>query len=177
MTAKSIIPFQTSEDGSHALLFVHGFLDAGAIWNSVIANMTTAELQKVTFDRPGMGRLNADDGEISLERYASEVGAVLKELGKPTVIVGQSMGAQVSELVAAAHPELVLGLVLVTPVPLGGVNAPAEALQAFKSLGGQPDAQRQTRKHLSHDLSHAHQHTHPRLGEVVKPSIVSALVD
>ncbi len=177
MTAKSIIPFQTSEDGSHALLFVHGFLDAGAIWNSVIANMTTADLQKVTLDLPGMGRLNADDGEISLERYASEVGAVLKELGKPTVIVGQSMGAQVSELVAAAHPELVLGLVLVTPVPLGGVNAPAEALQAFKSLGGQPDAQRQTRKHLSHDLSQAEEEMLGRFGEVVKPSIVSALVD
>lgn len=177
MTAKSIIPFQTSEDGSHALLFVHGFLDAGAIWNSVIANMTAADLQKVTLDLPGMGRLNADDGEISLERYASEVGAVLKELGKPTVIVGQSMGAQISELVAAAHPELVLGLVLVTPVPLGGVNAPAEGVQAFKSLGGQPDAQRHTRKHLSHALSQGEEDMLGRFGEVVRPSIVSALVD
>jgi hypothetical protein len=124
-----------------------------------------------------MGGRNADDGGISLERYASEVGAVLKELGKPTVIVGQSMGAQVSELVAAAHPELVLGLVLVTPIPLRGVNAPAEALQNFKSLGGQPDAQRQTRKHLSHALSQAEEDMLGRFGEVVRPSIVSALVD
>jgi len=174
---KSTIPFQTSGGGSHALLFVHGFLDAGAVWESVIANMTTTDLQKVTLDLPGMGGRNADDGGISLERYASEVGAVLKELGKPTVIVGQSMGAQVSELVAAAHPELVLGLVLVTPIPLRGVNAPAEALQNFKSLGGQPDAQRQTRKHLSHALSQAEEDMLGRFGEVVRPSIVSALVD
>src|SRR5258708_13189497 len=117
MTAKSISPFQASEDGSHALVFVHGFLDAGAIWNSVIANMTAADLQKVTLDLPGMGRLNADDGEISLERYASEVGAVLKELGKPTVIVGQSMGDQISELAAASHPDL-LSAVVPSPPPL-----------------------------------------------------------
>jgi pimeloyl-ACP methyl ester carboxylesterase len=176
-TEKSIIPFRTSGGSSRALLFVHGFLDRGAIWESVIANMTTADLQKVTLDLPGMGGLNADEGGVLLERYASEVGAVLKELGKPTVIVGQSMGAQVSELVAAAHPELVLGLVLITPVPLGGVNAPAEAVQAFKSLGGQADAQRQTRKHLSHALSQAEEDMLGRFGEVVRPSIVSALVD
>ncbi len=147
---KSTIPFQTSGGGSHALLFVHGFLDAGAVWESVIANMTTTDLQKVTLDLPGMGGRNADDGGIC---------------------------AQVSELVAAAHPELVLGLVLVTPIPLRGVNAPAEALQNFKSLGGQPDAQRQTRKHLSHALSQAEEDMLGRFGEVVRPSIVSALVD
>src|SRR5260221_9314420 len=139
--------------------------------------MTTTDLQKGPLDLPGMGGGNADEGGISKERYASEVGAFWKELDKPTVILGQSMGVQVSELVAAARPELDLGLVLVTPIPLRGVNAPAEALQNFKSLGGQPDAQRQTRKHLSHALSQAEEDMLGRFGEVVRPSIVSALVD
>ena len=71
-------------------------------------------------------------------RYATEVGAVLKQIGKRAVIIGQSMGAQIAELVAAANPDLVSGLVLVTPVPLGGVNAPVEAVQPFKTSAVSP---------------------------------------
>jgi pimeloyl-ACP methyl ester carboxylesterase len=174
---KTTIQFRSSGSGSHALLFIHGFLDAGAVWAPVIAHMTAEKFQKVTLDLPGMGALSADDGEISLERYATEVGAVLKQIGKRAVIIGQSMGAQIAELVAAANPDLVSGLVLVTPVPLGGVNAPVEAVQPFKNLGGQPDAQRQTRRNLSHALSRPNEEMLGRFGDAVRPSVVSALVD
>jgi pimeloyl-ACP methyl ester carboxylesterase len=176
-TGKSTIPFRLSGDGAHALLLVHGFLDAGSIWDSVIAGVTTTDIQKVTFDLPGMGALSADQGEISLERYAADVGAVLKQIGKRAIIVGHSMGAQIAELVGVANPDLVAGLVLLTPVPLGGVNAPAEAVQPFKNLGGQPDAQRQTRRNLSHALTPTDEDALVQLGDPVRPSVVSALVD
>jgi len=49
-----------------------------------------ADLQKVTIDLPGMGRLNAYDGEISLGKYAVGVGRLIQEIGKPVVIVAKA---------------------------------------------------------------------------------------
>jgi pimeloyl-ACP methyl ester carboxylesterase len=55
---------------------------------------------------------------------ASDVSALIEELGGPAVIVGNSMGAGAGVLVAAEHPELVSGLVLVGPwVRNGAVGA------------------------------------------------------
>lgn len=171
------IPFNRTGDGDHALLFIHGFLDAGAVWEPVIVHLRSRDVQRVTLDLPGMGGLHADDGEMSLRRFARDVARVLREIGKPVVLVGQSMGAQVAELVAAEHPGAVAGLVLLTPVPLSGIRAPAEAVAPFKELGRQPDAQRQTRHNLSHALSQADAELLGRFGDVVRPEVVAALVD
>ena len=55
---------------------------------------------------------------------AGDVSALIEELGAPAVIVGNSMGAGAGVLVAAEHPELVCGLVLVGPwVRNGAVGA------------------------------------------------------
>jgi hypothetical protein len=63
------------------------------------------------------------------------------------------MGTQVAELVAAQHPDQVLALVLLTPVPLGGTNLPDEAIAPFGALGGDWIAQRGVRAQLSPHLS------------------------
>jgi pimeloyl-ACP methyl ester carboxylesterase len=49
------------------------------------------------------------------EETASDVVALIRELGGPAVIVGNSMGAGSAVLAAARQPELVSGLVLVGP--------------------------------------------------------------
>jgi pimeloyl-ACP methyl ester carboxylesterase len=175
--SKSTIPFDTTGGGARAVIFVHGFLDAGAIWRPVIERMASQSVQTVTLDLPGMGALHSDTGKISLDRYASDVGSVLQALGKPAILVGQSMGAQVVELVAAANPALVAGLVLVTPVPLDGVKAPAEVIAPFKKLGHQPEAQRQTRKQLSYALSDGNTDILGGFGDLVAPPVVAALVN
>jgi len=60
------------------------------------------------------------DSDTSFTSYgdvdtAGDVAALIDELGGPAVIVGNSMGAGAAVLVAADHPELVSGLVLVGP--------------------------------------------------------------
>lgn len=58
-----------------------------------------------------------------LEGYRDQVLEVLHinpTAQSPVVVVGQSMGAQVAELVAAARPNIAVGLALITPVPLAG---------------------------------------------------------
>jgi pimeloyl-ACP methyl ester carboxylesterase len=171
------IPYVCVDEGSHAVLFIHGFLDSGRIWNSVIDSLTTRNLQKVTLDLPGMGHLHETEGPFTLERHAEVVGSVAASLGKPVVIVGHSMGAQVAELVASAHPDRVRGLVLLTPVPLAGVNAPEEVVAPFKQLGGQSKAQRNMRIQLSHALSEPDIERLQEFGENIKASVSPHLVD
>lgn len=175
-TLAASIPFRSSGYGSYVLLFIHGFMDAGAVWDRVIAALH-ADVQNITVDLPGMGSLCAYDGEISLRGYAAGVGRLVENLGKPVVIVAQSMGAQIAELVAVTNPRLVKGLVLLAPAPLGGVHASAEMVEPFKRLGGEPVLQRQARRNLSHALSPQDEALLGDLGDVVKPSVVSALVD
>ena len=51
---------------------------------------------------------------------AGDVLALIQELGGPAVIVGNSMGAAAAVLIAADHPDLVKGLVLVGPFVRNG---------------------------------------------------------
>lgn len=166
-----------SGSGPSALLFVHGFLDGAAVWDGVETALAELELEKITLDLPGMGALASADGPISLRRYAADVGSVLEAVHKPVVIVGQSMGAQVAELAAVAHPDRVAGLVLLTPVPLGGVKAPSDVIEPFRRLGGEPEAQRKTRAELSVSLLARDLERLGALGDLVAPATVAALVE
>jgi pimeloyl-ACP methyl ester carboxylesterase len=170
------IPHRSMGQGEPALLFIHGFMDAGAVWDPVISALDV-DVQKITIDLPGMGALHSDDGEISLARYAADVSGLINYLARPVIIVAQSMGAQIAELVALANPSRVKGLVLLTPVPLAGVNAPPEAVAPFRQIGGEAALQRQARRNLSYALSSEAEALLGGLGDVVKPATVSALVD
>ena len=62
------IPYRSSGGGRYALLFIHGFMDAGAVWETI------SRLLKVTIDLPGMGQFRSYAGEVSLQRYAADTG-------------------------------------------------------------------------------------------------------
>ena len=130
-------------------VLVHGFLDDGAVWAPVVAALPAGAPAPLVVELAGMAGAPSVAGPYTLERHADDVAARLGEVSGPVVLVGQSTGAQVAELVAAAHPDRVAALVLLTPVPLGGTGLPEEAVAPFKALGGAPDAQRQARRQLS----------------------------
>ncbi len=164
-------------EGPVAVVFIHGFLDAGAIWDPVIAASKFPGVEKVSFDLPGMGGDAAAAGPFSYARYTDHVEAVVRDLDRPVVLVGQSMGSVVAQLYADRHPAKVRGLVLVTPVPVGGVQGPPEAIDPFRKLGGQPEAQRQTRKYLAPGIDAVKLEQLGRLGDVVAPATATALVN
>ncbi|MGO9558907.1 MAG: alpha/beta fold hydrolase [Acidimicrobiales bacterium] len=68
---------------------------------------------------------------------AGDVRALIEELGGPAVIVGNSMGAGAAVLVAAEHPELVSGLVLVGPWVRNGALG-AVQLALFRMMMARP---------------------------------------
>ena len=77
----------------------------------------------------------ADPRDLTLESLAAEAGEHPHGYRHTVIVVGQSLGTQVAELVAADHAEQVDGLVLLTPVPLGGTRLPDEAVAPFRALG------------------------------------------
>jgi pimeloyl-ACP methyl ester carboxylesterase len=162
---------------SKAVLFIHGFLDGATVWDPVIAALGERGVDGVRVDLAGMGERAHEPGPFTLDRLAADVGRVLDSLGKPVVLVGQSMGAQVAELVAGKFPARVAALVLLTPVPLAGTGLPDDATTPFRPLGGQPAAQRALRRQLSVSLDQGQLETLGAIGDRAAPAAVAAFAD
>ncbi|MDM0117467.1 alpha/beta hydrolase [Variovorax sp. J22R133] len=164
-------------DTTPTILFVHGFLDGATVWDPVVAALGERSSDAVRVDLAGMGDRAGEPGPFTLERFAADVGRVVDSIRTPVVLVGQSMGAQVAELVAASHASRVAGLVLLTPVPLAGTGLADDAMQPFRELGGLPQAQRILRRQLSVDLDDAQTEALGALGDRPAPASVAAFAD
>lgn len=68
-----------------------------------------------TLDLRGHGDSDATFSSYDDEALATDLVALVEELGGSAVLVGNSMGAGASVIAAAEHPELVRGLALVGP--------------------------------------------------------------
>jgi pimeloyl-ACP methyl ester carboxylesterase len=159
------------------LVFVHGFLDDRHVWDGVIRELKSEDVHVVQLDLAGLGERTDANGPFTLDRFTSEVGAVVDALDTPVVLIGQSMAAPVVELVAATRSRRTLGLVLVTPVPLAGVRLPEEAVESFHALGGNPAAQRAVRQQLSSSLDEADLDRLTAVGGRARPEVVRELVN
>src|SRR5262249_25205307 len=137
------------------VLLIHGFLDDATVWDGLV-DFLGGEVAAVRYDLPGFGARSGSAAEArltTLESLAAEAGDIVNGIDGPVIVVGQSLGTQVAELVAAQHPGRVLGLVLLTPVPLGGTRLPDEVVAPFRALGGDRAAQHRVRAELSPNLS------------------------
>jgi pimeloyl-ACP methyl ester carboxylesterase len=164
-------------EGDRAVVFVHGFLDDQHVWDEVIARLRTPGFERVRLDLAGCGERPCANGPFTYERYAADVGHVVDALEKPFVLVGQDMGAAIAELVAAARPERVLGLVLLTPVPLAGVRLADQAIEPFRSLGGDAQGQRRGRQQLSAELSETDLRRLVDIGLQMRAEVVRGMAD
>lgn len=78
---------------------------------------------------PGFGRAPKPREVLSVEDHAALVVAMLRSLGRPVVLVGQSMGCQIVLEAALRAPELVERV-----VAIGAVTDPAEATAPMQAL-------------------------------------------
>jgi esterase len=121
-------------EGTGTVVFIAGYQDTAALWDEVIDRLPApgwcaraVNLRHV--DDAGPPRRGA-----ILEGYRDQVLEVLHinpTAQSPVVVVGQSMGAQVAELVAAALPNIAVGLALITPVPLAGYRLTPDQAARF----------------------------------------------
>ncbi|MER6936358.1 alpha/beta hydrolase [Nocardioides sp. NPDC127514] len=130
-------------------VLVHGYLDDGAIWNSVRTVLDDRSIPSIAFKLAGMGDRASDPGPFTLVRWADDLETVLRTVEGPVVLVGHSMGGQIAELVAARLATQVRSLVLVNPIPLAGTHLPPEQIAPFRAPDLELDAQRAFRATLA----------------------------
>lgn len=101
--------------GGEPALYVHGLGGASTNWTDY-AGLLATRLDGEALDLPGFGRSGPSPRGYSLEEHARVVVAYLEHRGAgPVHLVGNSLGGVVSVLVAAARPDLVRTLTLVSP--------------------------------------------------------------
>jgi esterase len=174
-----VIRTPATTTGSATVLLIHGFLDDATVWDGLVDRLG-GELGAVRYDLPGFGGRRGSVGQArgtTLESLAAEAGALVEGIDGPLIVAGQSLGTQVAELVAAQHPDRVSGLVLLTPVPLGGTQLPDEVVAPFRSLGGDGDAQRDLRAALSPHLNEEQLDRLTDIGAPVSADVVSHYVE
>lgn len=97
------------------LLYVHGLGGQGTNWTDLMTVLSPSTTG-VAVDLPGFGHSpGAADDDYSLAAHASAVIAVARTLPGPVHLVGNSLGGAISTVVAAAEPDLVASLTLLSP--------------------------------------------------------------
>jgi N-formylmaleamate deformylase len=96
------------------LILAHGLSDDGLCWGRV-AETLGARYRLLAFDARGHGQSEAPAEGYRTEDFGADLLAVLEAEGRPAIIFGHSLGAEVATWAAARRPELVCGLVLEDP--------------------------------------------------------------
>jgi pimeloyl-ACP methyl ester carboxylesterase len=125
--------------GGIPLLFLHGWNGARALWFPVM-EILAGRHRTIAPDLRGFGASNQAPGPYRVETFADDLSALIAELDlDPLVVIGHSMGAAVAQRFAIDRPDAVEGLVLISPVPAGGVTFPPKLDAFFRSIPGNPE--------------------------------------
>ena len=98
------------------IVLVHGAFTSSHLWQDLLPRLPNGH-RVLVLDLLGHGRSDPPgDAPMTVSAHAARVAALLTVMGVPTAaLVGHGMGAAVSALVAAMHPERVSHLALVNP--------------------------------------------------------------
>ncbi len=123
------IAYEAYGAGEPAIVFVHGGISTGAVWD-LARESQQAERRVVVVDLPGHGASDpAEAYDAAL--FEGAVRAAMDAAGvERAVMVGHSFGVSVSRDVALAAPQRVVGMLMLDGfvVPLGGDPAVGQAL-------------------------------------------------
>lgn len=97
------------------MVCVPGMGDLRSTYRHLGTALTAAGFRVARMDLRGHGDSDATFDVYDDEAAASDVLALIEELGGPAVVIGNSMGAGAAVIVAARRPDLVSSLVLIGP--------------------------------------------------------------
>ena len=98
------------------LLLVHGALTGSWLWTEIAAFLAERGWEAHAVNL--RGHFTSDTAELddtTMRDYADDIGVALRQIGRPTVVIGWGIGALAAMMYAERHP--VLGLVLLAPSP------------------------------------------------------------
>lgn len=104
-----------AEGKGKPVVFVHGLAGFATLWSKQIQDISNIRTC-YALDLPGNGGSPAGDYPYSMFFYAESVARWMeKELSEPAILVGHSMGGQISMLLSIRYPALVDQLCLIAP--------------------------------------------------------------
>jgi len=110
--------------GAVPVVFLHGVVSSARTWEWLPQEVMRRR-RIVRIDFRGHGRSDHAPDRYTVGDYATDVLAVLRQVGAPAVLVGHSLGGVVAWWVAQKKPTLVAAALLEDP-PLFAVEAPLE---------------------------------------------------
>jgi pimeloyl-ACP methyl ester carboxylesterase len=108
------VHYSVTGEGEHAIVLLHGFADNATTWNRIVPPLAVNH-RVIAIDLPGFGNSTKPWTRPLLPGYVDVVREVLDAEGVTGAasLMGNSMGAVVSLLFAALHPERADGVVLI----------------------------------------------------------------
>jgi pimeloyl-ACP methyl ester carboxylesterase len=117
-------------DAPPAILLVHGLASNARIWD-LLAPLLAPNFRLVAIDQRGHGFSDKPDDGYGLATIAGDLAGAIVALGwSRPLVVGHSWGANVALQLAADHPDLPAGIVLLD----GGTNELASVMPLAETL-------------------------------------------
>ncbi|MGO4691154.1 alpha/beta fold hydrolase [Glaciibacter sp. 2TAF33] len=118
----------TADRGDPPLLLVHGIRTSSSMWRHQVRALRADGYEVLAVDLPGHGTRLAEP--FTVESALAAIDDGVRELGRPVILVGLSLGGYYAIAYAARHPERVAGLVA------AGCSAQPHgpALEAYRGL-------------------------------------------
>jgi pimeloyl-ACP methyl ester carboxylesterase len=122
------------------LVFIHYVGGTARTWDLVAEQLSEGH-RCVAPDLRGWGGSDKDATSFDLHTQADDIAAIIQSLGlSQYILVGQSMGGKIAQILAARTPAGLKGLVLVAPAPPTPMEVPKEqreaALNSYLSPAG-----------------------------------------
>jgi pimeloyl-ACP methyl ester carboxylesterase len=123
-----------------ALVFIHYWGGTGRTWD-LVAKPLSESHRCIAPDLRGWGASDKKAGSYDLHTQADDIAGIIQALGlSQYILVGQSMGGKIAQILGARRPTGLKGLVLVAPAPPTPIGAPKEQrdamLNSYQSAAG-----------------------------------------
>lgn len=134
------LSYQDNEKSAFPLILIHGWLFSGQIFDDLASALKDQPFRLLIPDLHGTGQSDTPDQGYTLEQYAQDVKDLLKhEQITSAVLIGNSMGGQIAQWVAADLSESIKGVMLINSVPAQGALVPDELYKTFEQAGQRDD--------------------------------------